>query len=474
MGAQGSRTPLTDTQKRLLLYGVPTVAVLLLLALIWFLGRLAAPGKDQDWTSIDYAAMPEVDLLRRYLRIDTSQATGSEVAGAEFLAAELRRMGLEPTVEVLADKHANVWAILEGENPEALVLHSHIDVYPIVEPETWTFDPFGATIDQAWLYGRGVFDMKSVTVVQLLALQRLVERGRPPKQSVIFLATGSEEVGSELGARWILDHHPELANRFEVVLTEGGIVEPIDREVIKYWGVEFGQKRFVDGVFCAQTKEQLEALIPTILGLNELQVAEVITDEVRLFANSYGPSRDNPLYRDALLDPDGLFRDANRFRQLPLYLRALFRNEIAPFEVESNPEGGFRMRFKIHLLPGQTLAGARERLLPEWFTHGLTVQLGEPMGAEHGSEVDHRAFVALAEAVKGVYPKATVGPLFLSWSATDSRFFRQRGINSYGFSPFVIFSTDSLRVDGPNERMSLPGYISGFEIYRDAVFRIAG
>jgi len=80
----------------------------------------------------------------------------------------------------------------------------------------------------------------------------------------------------------------------------------------------------------------------------------------------------------------------------------------------------------------------------------------------------------LGEAVRSVYAEAPVGTYFLPWSATDSRFFRQEGIDSYGFSPFVIFSTDTFRVDGPNERMSLPGYVSGFEIYRQGVANIAG
>ena len=87
---------------------------------------------------------------------------------------------------------------------------------------------------------------------------------------------------------------------------------------------------------------------------------------------------------------------------------------------------------------------------------------------------DPRAIDALSAAVHSVYPEAPVGPHFLSWSATDSRFFRDHDILSYGFSPFLIFSTDTFRVDGPNERMSLPGYMSGFEIYRNAVFRISG
>ncbi|MCH7665694.1 MAG: M20/M25/M40 family metallo-hydrolase [Acidobacteria bacterium] len=474
MSDPASRTPLSDTQKRLLLYGPPLLAVGAVLLSIWFFERPSDLDKDQDWTQIDYAAMPEVDLLRRYLRIDTSPTTGSELAGAEFLAAELAALGLEPTIERLGENGANVWAILEGKSREALVLHSHIDVFPIREPERWNFDPFAAQIDAAWLYGRGVFDMKSVAIVQLLALKSLVESRHRPEKSVIFLATGSEEVGSELGTRWILDQHPELAERFWTVLTEGGIVEPISRREIKYWGIEFAQKRFAAGYFCSRSKEQLLELRARLIENNEHSRAPIITPETRRFFQDYGESRDRDLYRDALLTPENLLARPNDLSQLPPYLRAMFRNEIAAFEPEPDPGGGFRLKVVVHLLPGQSLADALKTLVPEWLSHGIPFQIAEPLGADHGSPPDHPVLQALGEAVRSVYAEAPVGTYFLPWSATDSRFFRQEGIDSYGFSPFVVFSTDTFRVDGPNERMSLPGYMSGFEIYRRAVANIAG
>ena len=82
MGPEAGRKRLSDTQKRLLLYGLPILAVALALLFISVMGQLAVLDEDQDWTQIDYAALPEVDTLRRYLRIDTSQDSGSEIAGA--------------------------------------------------------------------------------------------------------------------------------------------------------------------------------------------------------------------------------------------------------------------------------------------------------------------------------------------------------------------------------------------------------
>ena len=471
MSADQRRT--VPLRHRLTLYGSLIGLVLGLIVITWYLSRGGVVESDQEWTDVDFEALPEVDLLRRYIRIDTSPTTGSELAWAEFLAAELEKIGLTPTIESFGDRHANLWAILEGESSDALVLHNHIDVFPVDDPMAWDFDPFGAEIDQAWLYGRGVFDMKSLAIVQLLAMKQIKASGRKPTKSIIFLATGSEEVGSELGTRWILEQHPELRDRFWAVLTEGGVVEPTSRTDIKYWGIEFGQKQFATGYLCAATRQQLEELGQQISIWRDDVEELLLTPEVEVFASAYASSRDRDIYRAALEDPHRAILDEPGFRQLPAYLQSQFRNEIVPFKPEPDPGGGFRMKVLFHLLPGQSLEEARYRLLPEWLLGGVSFTLGPALGANGGSPVDHSVFTDLVAEVGIAYPDTLVGPYFLPWSATDSRFFRRSGIPAYGFSPFLVFSTDTFRVDGRNERLSLPGYMTGFELYLHAVRRIA-
>ena len=64
--------------------------------------------------------------------------------GALFLAEQLRKAGLDAHLERLDEDKANVWAILEGQTDEAIVLHNHIDVYSAGEPEEWDFPRGGA------------------------------------------------------------------------------------------------------------------------------------------------------------------------------------------------------------------------------------------------------------------------------------------------------------------------------------------
>ena len=58
--------------------------------------------------------------------------------------------------------------------------------------------------------------------------------------------------------------------------------------------------------------------------------------------------------------------------------------------------------------------------------------------------------------------------------ASRRRFFRQAGIPSYGFSPFLIFATDTFRRDTLNERIDIQGFIRGVELYERAVRKLAG
>lgn len=460
---------------RVSLYG----SVLLVAVLAGLLVELAKGPllKDQKvtWGDVDYASLDEVRLLREYVRIDTSEATGSTLAGARFLAGVLQEAGIPYTLERVGEKDANLWAVVEGRQKGAVVLHHHIDVEDVGELDRWRYPPFAAEIDLPWLYGRGTFDMKSIGTAQLLAVVDLVRSGVQPERSVILLATAGEETGSEVGTRWILREHPELAERFELVLTEGGVVEGRSREEIKYWGTEVAQKRFHTLVLCDPSRELLEQFHDDIQRFGALEERLLLVDEVRSFLSHYAPTRDRDDLRKLLGNPDVILRDREAFDRLPRYLKALFRNELHSFGVRPAADsGGWELPVKIHLLPGVELDEIRGELIPPWLFWRTESVVEVAPSALHGSPVDHPVLDVIAELLARHYPGAPVGPLVLPWTATDSRFFRAHGIPSYGFTPFPILTTDVLRVGRHGERIDLPGYVEGVDVYRELVQRLAG
>ena len=154
---------------RIALYSSAAVTATVAYSLVSVLSRPLISGESVTWVGRQLDERPEVKELQEYVRIDTSAVTGDEVAGAKFLAERLRQGGVEPHFELAAPKHANVWAILEGEDPRAVVLHNHIDVEGIAPEEVWFSPPFEARIEMPWMYGRGTFDMKSIALAQLHA-----------------------------------------------------------------------------------------------------------------------------------------------------------------------------------------------------------------------------------------------------------------------------------------------------------------
>ena len=434
------------------------------------------PLKPPEWAGTDFEAIPAVSLLQGYLRVDTSQPDPNEVAGARYLAALFEEAGIPTHLEILGEGHANLWAILEGEDPRALVLHNHIDTDPIFFPDDWRHDPFEARIDGEWLYGRGAYDMKSVAIAQALALIDLHQRQVPLRRSLIFLATGSEEIGSDYGMRWILSEHPELVARFWSVLTEGGAVETrtsLDTALVKYWGIEFAQKRYVDVTLCSPSKERLEALHEDLVAqFNQLSYPLLFDPEVETFLESYGPTRDHPIVPSFLEAPTLVSLDPSRYRRVPLFLRSLLRDEAPPAEIRPSEGGGYELSFKLHLLHDTDPEEALDRLLPEWMIRGLSMAVHDEGGAAHGSPLDHPLYLEITSLLSERYPETPIGPLFLPWTATDSRFVRAAGIPSYGFAPFPVLTPETHRVGQVNERVSLPVYLEGVDLYLELVHRM--
>ncbi len=464
------RRPLIQKNRRrarLALYLSPV----LVFGLAWTVARVAGRlDPSMSWHGVDYSGHESVLLLQEYLRIDTSYPDGNEIPGAEFLARQLQAEGIEAHVERLGPRNANLWAILEGEEPQALVLHHHIDVEPAVEPERWRHPPFSGTLEPPFIYGRGAFDMKSLGVAQLLSVLELKRAGRSLARSLIFLATGDEERFSRLGTRRVIRHHPELVERFYAVLTEGGAVEVVDLTSVKYWGTELGQKRFIDVWVCDRSRQRLEALREELMAIEAAPRPPV--SPVADFLRIYSTTRDNPVFRKLLNRPETMHQSAG-YEALPPYLKAVLRNEIFAFPVVEDPEGGYQMRLILHLLPDSDLEGAWQELLPgalETFAYTFEV----PHGPVAPSPMDHPVFRVIDDYMADALPEVPHGPLFLPWVATDARFFREQGIPSYGYSPFLILSSDTIKMKGRNERMAAPPFVEGVERYVELVRRLVG
>ena len=73
--------------------------------------------------------------------------------------------------------------MVEGAQPgPTLLLDAHCDTVGIAASSTWTHDPFAATIDGGYIYGRGAADMKGALAAMVYAAGT-VDRGKWPGAS---------------------------------------------------------------------------------------------------------------------------------------------------------------------------------------------------------------------------------------------------------------------------------------------------
>ena len=99
----------------------------------------------------------------------------------------------------------NLYARLGSEGPN-FCYAGHTDVVPVGNEAGWTVDPFGGTVVENILYGRGATDMKGGIACFIAGLSKFLERRSGIFQgSISLLITGDEEGPSINGTRKILD-----------------------------------------------------------------------------------------------------------------------------------------------------------------------------------------------------------------------------------------------------------------------------
>src|SRR6267154_2246833 len=103
-------------------------------------------------------------------------------AAAEWVAAELRRLGCSDVQFLGSEKHPVVW----GAGPyvpgaPTLLLYGHYDVQPPDPLDEWTTPPFEPTVRGDNLFARGASDDKGQTYILFKAVESLLrDTGRLP------------------------------------------------------------------------------------------------------------------------------------------------------------------------------------------------------------------------------------------------------------------------------------------------------
>jgi acetylornithine deacetylase/succinyl-diaminopimelate desuccinylase-like protein len=442
---------------------------------------LAAQTPDQLRQLQDEA----VQRGKEYLRINTINPPGNEAAAMEWFARILKQEGIPFDTASSAPGRGNIWARLKGGSEPALVLLHHMDVVP-ADPNYWDVDPLSGETRDGDIYGRGALDTKLLGIAHFQAFIALNRLKVPLSRDVIFMATADEEAGGEYGAGWIVKNRPEAFAGAGFVLNEGG-TGSIDG-TRQQFGIEVTQKVPLWLKLIAtgnpghgstpQVSTSVTRLVRALDRLRTYEFAPRIIPAVDAYFKGLALNA-SPVWKSSFENMAETVKDRNALLRLQAEspgLAALTRNTCSITMLEASN--------KVNVVPTEASAQIDCRMLPDQdqaaFIAELTQVLNEPairiekvLGFTAAvSPTDNDVYRTMVEVTRKHYPQAAVIPE-VARGFTDSHFFRDLGIPSYGYAPFLVPVDQAGGLHGNNERLSEENLRRGTAIMLEIVQRIA-
>ncbi len=416
------------------------------------------------------------ELLKAMIRNKCVNPPGNEARSIRTLQEYFAVHGVESRVFESDEERSNLYARIEGTNPEHPSLMfgpCHVDVVPVEDPSAWTVDPWEGVEKEGFIWGRGALDMLFIVACQAAVFAALAQEGFQPQGDLVFLAVSDEEAGGLFGAKWMIENHPELMEVDFVVTEAGGFpIAPsryifmmgekgINWKRLKFKG-EGGHGSIPYGTPNAVLKMSQAAL--RLSGYNPPLETEFIAE----LAQGLGL---NPLMRlflgNRYLVPLAIRLAARKEIGMAKSLHALTRMTISP----NVARGGT----KTNVIAGQATLDVDIRTLPgqdeRYVMHHLKRALGDlaqeveienipgiPTSVGNASPSRSDFVDALREAVRQcTTPNAELVPMLLM-GASDMRFYREVGAQAYGFSllddKLTLAEITSL-AHGNDERVSI-------------------
>jgi acetylornithine deacetylase/succinyl-diaminopimelate desuccinylase-like protein len=422
-----------------------------------------------------------VDLLRRLIRVDTTNPPGNETAAAELLRDYLEANGVECELYARVPERASVVARLRGRGDgPSLLLLSHTDVVLANEPD-WEVPPFGGELRDGSIWGRGAIDMKSQVAASAVAIASLAREGFEPSGDLVFAATADEEVGDHYGLSWLCEEHPD-AVRCDFAVNEG------QGDRIALAGRVF--------YLCSTAEKPTapfrvrvhgrsgHAALPSIAD-NALVGAARLIERLAAFRPEPELQQEVRAFLAALLDEEpppeaALERAAEADPGAVPILEPLLGPTFSPTMITASEKGNVipglcEISVDCRLLPGQSQADA-ERLVRSQLGTGVDYELEWPEPVKGGtrSPLETPLWAAAQSFVDEVDAGARVVPICTA-GFTDSHWLREAfGTVAYGFFPARTLAADEAArlVHSANERIPVADLELGLAFLRHAAREI--
>ncbi|MDY7101440.1 MAG: M20/M25/M40 family metallo-hydrolase [Actinomycetota bacterium] len=426
-------------------------------------------------------------LIRNQCVNDGAPESGFEVRSAELLRDYLEGGGLDVETYESRPGRGSLVARIEGSDPEAptLCLMGHTDVVP-VSPDGWSRDPFGGELVDGEVWGRGAIDMLNLTATQAVMFKELARSGFKPRGTLLYFAVADEEAGGTYGAKWMAEHHWD-AIACDYLLTEmGGIPMPhsdgrrrvtltVGEKGIAWRRLRIGGTPGHGSMPYGADSALLKAA-EVVRRLGEYRPKARIDEVWERTVRAYELPDD---LTERLLDPARVWDafadvgDPARAKMFHACTHTTFSPNVIHGGVKTNviPDT-VDIDVDIRTVPGTTGddvdANLREALgeladdvaITRIFDDEATTS---PAGNPLWDSIERRA--------RDVYPEAELLPQLIV-GATDSRYFRNKGVVAYGtglYSPEVTFEQWASRFHGHDERIDVASLGLTLDLWRGVI-----
>ena len=433
-------------------------AVLILFLLVTTSARAA----EIKWDDVEKQA---TQFLSAYIKINTTNPPGNEIAAARFLAERFRKAGIAAQTFESERGRGSVVARVKGTGgARPVILLNHLDVVP-ANPDGWDVPPFSGVVRDGYVYGRGTLDCKGVGTVDAMALMLLKRNGIRLKRDVIFLGTADEEAGGKLGAGWMVANHFDAFSDAEFVLNEGGDIhilpngtrsyDPAVSEKTPCWLRLTATGEAGHG--SAPAKETaVTRLVRALARLRDYQPELHVVPEVQAYYAARAALEDEA-QRMRYSDLRAALADETFRAQFlgDAHNSAMVHNTLTPTVLSASE--------KTNVIPRTASAELDCRLLPDQNPEAFVqtvkgviddaeVTVDVLLNFPPSSSPTDTALFAAIRTLAG-RDNAPVVPGVLT-GFTDSHYFREKGLASYGFVPFALGEDETRREHGLNERLS--------------------
>jgi acetylornithine deacetylase/succinyl-diaminopimelate desuccinylase-like protein len=432
----------------------------------------AAPPPHPLAEGIDWDAVRDeaAQTLSAYVKLDSSHPVGRTTHTAQLLADRLASEGIESKIYETPDPNkVNIVARLTAQNPvgKALVLSSHMDVVQAIASD-WTFEPFSGEISNGYIYGRGTLDDKGMGIMELMTMLLLKRRGVELERDVLMLGTCDEEIGSPLGAKFMVENHfADLDPAF--VLDEGGGGQRGFYSAGDVFGISVGEKRACRFTLTANAEP----------GHGSMPWEEAATHRliraVNRVLDAAPEDRECPPVAEFLRRLGG--EKARQEMASHRATRPLLHDTVALTMMEAG--------YKINIIPEKASMSFDCRLLPDTDPEafisniqqavnddGISIDVRWPTEPPNFAPTDTGLFSAIESACKAHMPESVPAPSICA-GGTDARFFRQVGVPSYGLVPTMLTAEDRKGFHGLDERLAIENLLLGTKIVHDLTLRAA-